>query len=135
MRPVLANCTPHLCEKARGIMERGAMGSRVVFKVRLDDRIVTAVIVRPGEADATNGLGFSLNSNRLMKYFRLSQEQLSAILPESSKENVDATPWVGASPEEREGWRTFYGFLRTRKEVDTLFDGLKGQDLRVQSDG
>ena len=48
----------HLCEKARGIMERGAMGSRVVFKVRLDDRIVTAVIVRPGEADATNGLGF-----------------------------------------------------------------------------
>ena len=125
----------HLGEKARGIMERGPMGSRVIYKVRLDDRSVTAVIVRPGESDAINGLKFSLNSNRLMKYFGLSQEKLSAILPPSSEENVDATPWVGASPAEREDWKTFSGFFRTPEEVDILFDGLKGQDLPVQSDG
>ena len=112
------------------------MGSRVIYKVPLDDRIVTAVIVRPEASDAINGLRFSLSSNRLMKYFGLSQEQLSAILPPSSEETMDGSPWVGALPaEEREGWRTFSGFFRTREEVDTFIDGLTGQDLRVPSNG
>ncbi len=125
----------HLGEKARGIMERGPMGSRVIYKVPLDDRIVTAVIVRPEDSDAINGLRFSLSSNRLMRYFSLSQEQLADILPPSSEEITGAPPWGGATAEERKSWREFSGFFRTPEEVDMFIDGLTGQDLRVPSNG
>ena len=118
-----------LGEKARGIMPRGAIGSSVSYRVTLDDRSVSAIIVFPLRSDVTNGLNFQISSNRLIKRFGLSQEQLTAILPPSSEEMTGEIPWVGALPEERESWRVFSGFFRTPEEVDTFINGLNGQGL------
>ena len=124
-----------LSERARAIMPRGPIGSTVSYKVTLEGRNPTAILVTPWASDKSNGLKFSLNSNRLTKYFGLSQEQLADILPPSSEEIIGAPPWGGATAEERKSWREFSGFFRTPEEVDMFIDGLTGQDLRVPSNG
>ena len=114
----------YLGEKARGIMPRRSIGSSVSYTVSLDGRSVTAILVSPSDSDATDGLKFSMNSDRLMKCFGVNEEQLATICPPGTEKRTDATPWVGASAEEREAWNEFSGFFRTPEEVDTLINGL-----------
>ena len=119
----------HLGERARGIMPRRPIGSSVSYTVSLDGRSVTAILAYPADSDATNGLRFSMNSNRLMKYFGVNQEQLTAVFPPGTEKRMDASPWVGASAEERESWNEFSGFFRTPEEVDTFIDGPNDHEL------
>ena len=115
-------------EKSRGFMPRGAIGSSVVYRVSLYGSLLTAIIVSPSNSSATDGLSFAVSGSRLMKRFNLNQEQLIAILPSSTTENVNARPWSGALPEEHESWQQFSGRFRTVEEVDTFMDGLKEQE-------
>lgn len=117
-----------LGERARGFMPRAAIGDAVVYRVSLYGSLLTAIIVSPSNSSATGGLSFAVSGSRLMKRFNLNQEQLIAILPSSTTENVNARPWSGALPEEHESWQQFSGRFRTVEEVDTFMDGLKGQE-------
>ena len=119
----------HLRERARGIMPRRPMGSSVSYTVSLDGRSLTAILVNPSDSDESNGLQFSMNSNRLMKHFGVNQEQLTAILPPGTEKRPNASPWAGASTEERKDWNEFSGFFSTTEEVDTFISGLNHHEL------
>ena len=133
----VGNVYARLSERARAIMPRGPIGSTVSYKVTLEGRNPTAILVTPWASDKSNGLKFSLNSNRLIKYFGLSQEQLAAILPPSSEEIMGASPWPGAvaGGTERVGGRSPASSAHARRGGCASSTASRGQDQRVQSDG
>ena len=106
------------------VMQAGTIGSSLVYRVTLDNRTLTVVIISPQNSSATEGLPYLLSGNRMVKYLGQTAEQIAAFLPHVHIRN-EGSAWNGASPEERENWFTFSGHFRTSEDIDRFVDALK----------
>ena len=117
-----------------GIMTNASFGNTSRgFSVKDESKLSAVFVVELGESDADKGLTIRLNGTRLMKLFRLSSEQLDAMLP-AERAKMDANDWRGATDEEKANWVGCRCYFRSPEEIDKFIAGLKNAQAPDRGD-
>ena len=102
-------------------------GKYVRYQARLDSSRNRAVLyVCPEKSDKNGGLCFRIQATWLADFLGSDIETLKSWLPQDIEE-LDASKWVGSSPEERVGAKGLGGTFSTTEEVDKFIGELKAR--------
>ena len=112
-------------EGTRDVLLARPYSESIMYVVRLaDGGQRTVLIVWSGSGEQGQGMDFVVHATRWREHLGVSEEQLSAWLPEGTR-GYTGVRWSGSSPEERESARGLEGSFQSTEEVERFLDGLR----------